>query len=233
MQTPYVIPDRHRPRGRVAFAVPGLLHAVLVAALLTALLTTGCRRDAPPPQAAGGADEARDEAAASGDSPGQEREAFGLPLPPEYHSIRRLGALVTVNTSMSIDDLEAFFKTRLVDYEVLRLNARQMRIIGLRAYMPSIDVYRVGGRYGHVEVNYKPASEPRAEHQPRDPDEPHVDTGRSREKGMPVMLRTSDGELLAPGARWHEPYIPPPGTPLHRERYRSNWGKPFGQWTSP
>lgn len=49
-------------------------------------------------------------------------------------------------------------------------------------------------------------------------------------KGEPVEIRTKDGELLAPGAKWGEPYTPPEGSPLHRPIYRHNFGRPFGDW---
>lgn len=48
--------------------------------------------------------------------------------------------------------------------------------------------------------------------------------------GQPVELRTRDGEKLAPGAYWGEPYTPPEGSPLHQERLRHNFGEPFGDW---
>lgn len=49
-------------------------------------------------------------------------------------------------------------------------------------------------------------------------------------RGEPVELLTPEGELLAPGARWGEPYTPPKGSPLHTERNRPNFGRPFGDW---
>lgn len=48
--------------------------------------------------------------------------------------------------------------------------------------------------------------------------------------GEPVELKTADGEPLAPGAVWGEPYTPPEGTLLHQERFRHNFGRPFGDW---
>ncbi len=49
-------------------------------------------------------------------------------------------------------------------------------------------------------------------------------------KGEPVEITTDDGELMAPGAKWGEPYVPPEGSPLHQERFRHNFGRPFGDW---
>lgn len=49
-------------------------------------------------------------------------------------------------------------------------------------------------------------------------------------QGQPVEITTREGEKLAPGARWGEPYTPPEGSPLHQERFRHNFGRPFGDW---
>lgn len=49
-------------------------------------------------------------------------------------------------------------------------------------------------------------------------------------RGQPVEIKTSDGDLLAPGAKWGEPYTPPDGSPLDQPIYRHNFGRPFGDW---
>jgi hypothetical protein len=54
-----------------------------------------------------------------------------------------------------------------------------------------------------------------------------------REPGSPVELKTPDGDLLAPGARWGEPYTPPEGSPLDQPRFEANFGQPFGEWEAP
>lgn len=170
------------------------------------------------------------------------REAFGLPLPPQVTTIDRSEDRVRVVTTLSLDELAEFYKSRLQDYEVLR-PPQKVRAIGLRDYMPEI----YGRRYaGTVRLFYtarkKTPQAKTGEQDRRDtPDEKSGDSGAQasnakplykRNKGELVRDRTADGELLAPGARWGEPYTPPPGSPLHKERYRSNWGKPYGEWTT-
>ncbi|MGM0557980.1 MAG: hypothetical protein ACQEVA_16460 [Myxococcota bacterium] len=170
------------------------------------------------------------------------REAYGLPLPPQVSSVRRDSDQVRVVTTMTLDELAEFYESRLQDYEVLRPPQR-IEVLGLRSYMPEVQGHRFAGT---VRLLYTYERDP-------DSDEASAEEGddgkagsldeaqakkeqtrplHKRKRGEPVMDRTSDGELLAPGAKWGEPYTPPPGSPLHKDRYKSNWGKPYGEWVS-
>jgi hypothetical protein len=183
--------------------------------------------------------------AASGeqqDDLAKNREAFGLPLPPQVTTIDRSDDRVRVVTTLSLDELDEFYKSRLQDYEVLR-PPQKIRAVGLRDYMPEIYGRRYAGTVRLFYTARKETPEAQADGADRqdDSDEKSSADGAQasntkplykREKGELVRDRTADGELLAPGARWGEPYTPPPGSPLHKDRYRSNWGKPYGEWTT-
>jgi hypothetical protein len=172
----------------------------------------------------------------------QRREVFGLPLPPSVVSIEEKGPRVHVKSAMSLEEIGAFFKTRLTDYELLEPR-NQLRLIGLRDYMPEIYAYGSGD---YTFVVYRPAAtaEKQAQKSPDGDDskdganEGSTSSGATasrkpinqRRQGEQVLDRTSDGKLLAPGARWGVPYTPPPGSPLDKKRNRSNFGRPYGQW---
>jgi hypothetical protein len=201
---------------------------------LCAMLLLGCRQEAPAPTPPPQLPSVQDEQGPS------TRIAFGLPLPPRIKELRRSDAQITVDTDMTLRQLEMFFKPRAIDYEVLMVNGT-LQIIGLREGMARASASYLAGTMSHVRIYYNAPRDPSEVNQPiegtpapakrpaqaqttrRTPHQPHT-------PGSPVELRTRSGELLAPGARWGEPYMPPPGTPLHDESQRSNWGRPFGQW---
>ncbi len=207
----------------------GLQRALL--ALCMCLFALGCKRstqepvvklvDVGPPDTTQTAEEL---------DLAQDREAFGLPLPPDVISIQRAESYVTVESHMSSADLEAFYKTRLVDFEILRTSAAVFRIVGLRAYMPEVFAFRSGGRRGVSVIEYRAAQQVE---KPVAPDHLAIDSPNRREKGMPVLDRNAEGALIAPGARWGEPYVPPQGSPLHTKRNRANFGRPYGDWITP
>ncbi|MFP4598273.1 MAG: hypothetical protein ACOC9W_04535 [Persicimonas sp.] len=174
------------------------------------------------------------------------REAYGLPFPPSVLSIRDRQQKVLVETDMSLDQLEAFFEARLTDYELIEPR-HQLRAVGLRDYMPQLYAYASGRR--RTTVVYLPAADAPEE---ADDDtaqaanDPSSDNAKKRttskrpsnftppsqrRKGEPVTDLTDDGQPLAPGARWGEPYTPPKGSPLHQKRFESNFGKNYGEWT--
>jgi hypothetical protein len=173
----------------------------------------------------------------------QKREVFGLPLPPNVVSMVKKGPRVHVKSAMSLDEIEAFFETRLTDYELLKPRS-QLRFIGLRDFMPEIYAYGSGD---YTFVVYRPGSAPedqakgtsgtggtRAKGVDDDSSRAGVAAGpepiNQRKHGEKVLDRTSDGKLLAPGARWGVAYTPPPGSPLDQKRHRSNFGRPYGEW---
>lgn len=155
------------------------------------------------------------------------RQAFGLPFPPDVQYVRKGPRFVEVGTNLSLEELERFFKGRLVDYEYLHPHQTQLRIIGLRAHMPQIRITNRSSRQPiavrYIEQFAAVAAEAKTQAEPAEPAE-------EPEKGDPVQIKMPDGKLLAPGARWGEPYTPPPTSPLYQERYRANFGKPFGEW---
>lgn len=186
---------------------------------------------------------------------GQER-IYGLPLPPDVDRLERTDTMVEVETPLSVDQLQSYYERTLTDYEIFKLGEGTLEIVGLRSFMPAIRAHQVGPL---TTMTYVPSREPpdpkavpdagsateasagsaSASRGRRDLESrillgPGAGTapggGPDREPGTPVEVRTEDGELLAPGARWGEPYTPPPDSPLHKERFRSNFGLPFGEW---
>lgn len=217
--------------------------AAAAAAALVWGLAAGCDDDGSdvPDGGSAEADTGADES--DGTSLERERSAYGLPLPPKTRDVQQLPNGTEVTTRMELDALEEFYETRLVDYEIVRPSPQKIRVIGLREFMPAIR----GHRYGPITVLYYAPSR----------DKPDGDAGTRAtsdtgseiegpavgasdeqrrdepEPGSPVRLETEDGEPLAPGARWGEPYTPPEDSPLHKPRYRENFGTPFGDWQLP
>lgn len=180
--------------------------------------------------------------------PEEPREAFGLPFPPEVTHIKREPIAVRVSTPMTFEALQEFFTLRLPEYEFVRTN-HSVHGLPLYSYLPEIFIFGRGGhRRGYRVVEYRvPRAWYHGDGKLEGADEKTlamaqetrkvvrswVDPGDSREPGQPVTLRSHDGELLAPGAKWGEPYVPPVGSYYHTERNRSNFGRPFGQWHPP
>lgn len=179
------------------------------------------------------------EGAGDEDGGSGKRSAFGVPFPPKVGTVVRRNSSVKVTTEMDLDQIEQFFKTRLQDFEILRPAPNKIRVVGLYEYMPAVR----GHQYGSASILFyrggrkKPEPSERRSGRSEDAESESADRvesdQREREPGTPVRLKTDDGELLAPGAKWGEPYEPPPGTPLHKPRYRANWGKPIGEWRLP
>lgn len=219
--------------------------------ILLLLLTLSCRGEEEGLEPETNEEERSESEEGEERSMAEKREVFGLPLPPEYLSIQREELHARVATKMNLDELEAFFATRLQDYEVLRVGVR-LQVLPLRPYSPSIDAYHFGGRRSHVVVNYRlPLDQTSREREEKEQQEFQALVERARAEkgnpprrrnqgerpewlddlqGQPVELRTEDGQLLAPGARWGVPYTPPKGSPLHTPRNIHNFGRPFGDW---
>lgn len=158
------------------------------------------------------------------------REAFGVPLPPEYESVDLFDAYAKVWTKLSLDEVRSFYESRLVDFETVREGSQKIYFYGLHEHQPDITARQRASRF-NTEILIRPKPE-------RDP--PAVsasgfrrtDDGRVEppEKGTPDETTLPSGEKFAPGARWGEPYTPPAGSPLADPRFKSNWGKPYGEW---
>lgn len=173
------------------------------------------------------------------------REVFGVPLPPRVRAMSKNENYVWVETDMNISALEKYYRQALAgqDYEVIRVNAT-LRIVGLRPFMAVVKAAYIRGPRTYVRMIFMPARtvEDRREAakiaQGDDADAKQARRAReaaaaalpSETPGSPVMLKTSSGELLAPGAKWGEPYYPPKNSPLDTPAMKHNWGKPFGQW---
>ena len=215
--------------------------------LVCLALFTGCDR---------GAEEAREEEEkrreAQEDARGRdevsERErldAFGLPLPPRVLRIKRWPDRIKVNTDMTMVELKTFYDKHLIDYEVIA-TGNSLQAIPLRAYMPSIIGSRpFGSRHPKELIYMRPKKAPEAiavidegakqgaaqkgTPSTRDTSSPRPSPLDTR-RGMPVTTKTPEGKLLAPGARWGEPYTPPAGSPLDNPRWKANFGRPYGRW---
>jgi hypothetical protein len=167
-------------------------------------------------------------------------DAFGLPLPPRVLTIQRNKRQIKLTTDMTLRELEEFFKKSLPEHEVFLLGTT-VRAVPLRESLPSVRVLRPHGPRYPKEVIYslkiepkivvRHISEPSGEGAKEDVERGRVVTPSEPPKpGSSVRTRTASGELLAPGAKWGEPYTPPEGSPLHTERNRHNFGRPYGEW---
>ncbi len=191
--------------------------------------------------------ERRDLPEVEDDRPTERMDAFGLPLPPRVLRVHtRNEHYVIVETDMSIEDLAEFYTKKLKEHEVLKFSLR-LHAVALKPELPEIRASYQAGRRSNVYVRYRQRPFFEAGVDPNSADarmkgpiisgvrgtkDGPVDTRgnmrRRPKKGSPVKLKTPGGKLLAPGAKWYEPYYPPPGSPLYEDR--SNWGRPFGTW---
>lgn len=236
-------------RGSVEACLLGVCSLWLVVGL-----GAGCDREAPSKEADVGERETSspdvDTGTDAGDDEVGKRSAFGLPFPPKVRGVGRYDDAVEVTTEMDLEELAEFYKTRLVDYEILKPGDDRLKVVGLREFMAEIEGHRYGPvttlRYypgeqkvGGPDVGGSDQADGTAVVESRESGGSEAGGGLrgageiDRERGSPVELRTPDGELLAPGARWGEPYTPPDGSPLDHPRFESNFGKPFGEWDAP
>lgn len=153
------------------------------------------------------------------------REAYGAPVPPEVVYVKEMVDFIEVGTMLRLEELRGFFEERVVDYEFIQRNRNSLRLVGLRSGMPTIWIDQ-GTLNMPVKVRYV-QQRPRAQAAPGTVGAKPEPMPR---QGEPVENRLPNGELVAPGARWGEPYVPPQGSPLAQPRYRANFGKPFGTW---
>lgn len=173
------------------------------------------------------------------------RDVFGVPLPPRVRAMSKNENYVWVETDMKISALEQYYREALAgqDYEVLRIN-ETLRIVGLRPFMAVVKAAYIRGPRTYVRMIFMPArtvedrrdaskvaqGDDATTRQARRAREAAQAALPSQAPGEPVMLKTSSGELLAPGAKWGEPYYPPKNSPMDTPAMKHNWGKPFGQW---
>jgi hypothetical protein len=187
--------------------------------LVLALVVGGCK-DSPPPAKV---TKAKVEPTTAAQSPEDERtlkeqrEAFGIPLPPEITSVSRGDSLIVATTKLRLPEVMKFYEGKLPEYEVIP-GPRNTTYVPLREYAPEIFAEQLS--YGSpTDLSFRLAKKPL-------PPEEHVEL----KPGDTVHFKMPDGQELAPGAVYGEAYTPPPGSPLADPRYKSNWGKPFGSW---
>ena len=186
-------------------------------------------------------------------------ELFGLPVPADYVNLRMEEDEAKVIVEKSLEELELFFMEEAVDYEVVYRPPYRMDLVPLRTGMAGLEARRLRSSDIPVELTYMAEApdlstyqeqrEQRSERQEQRRDRTDRNVARERQRqatfmrrsrsqwmdrqrGEPVELETAEGEPLAPGARWGEPYTPPAGSPLDQERYRANFGRPFGEWSA-
>lgn len=183
------------------------------------------------------------------------QELYGLPLPPNYDQIKRREFLVRVTTESTLEEVREFFEKEAVDAEVFEVNGR-IEVVPLRTHAGRASAHWYGGRHGHTVIHYTrppglgdeqlqaradvdddsddesvPDDSPAFERtEPLRLTEPKLPRWVETQKGEPVEIRDANGDLIAPGAKWGEPYTPPEGSHLHQERYRHLWGTPYGAW---
>jgi len=186
--------------------------------LVAVLLVCGCQ-DAPPPAKVSKADVEPTTAAQSPDEPTlkEQREAFGIPLPPEITSVSRGDRLILVTTKLKLSEVMKFYEGKLPEYELIK-GRRNTTFVPLREYAPEIFAEQLSYN-SPTTLNFRLSPKPV-------PPEELVEL----KPGDPVHFKMPDGQELAPGAVYGEAYTPPPGSPLANPRYKSNWGKPFGSW---
>lgn len=150
----------------------------------------------------------------------QMRQAFGLPMPPEVTYVHKF-AYIDVGTTLMVSELREFFAQRLVDYETIEVTPFDVRFVSLHSAGVDVRIFRRSAR-GDTIVRYSERVDPTE----RAKTSPH----KKLKPGDAVETRLSDGRLLAPGAVYGQSYTPEPGDPLYQERYRANFGKPYGSW---
>lgn len=168
--------------------------------------------------------------------------AFGLPLPRRVRHIEERPGYVVVHTDLNIRQLHTFFKENTPpEYELLKTGYK-LQLVGLKDFQPEVTAAHIMGQRSPVRLVYRSIRRaPNAQYDELTPEgrskleaQKRAALKRNREsrptRGAPVELRTRSGALLAPGARWFEPYIPPKGSPLDKPHLRSNFGRPFGAW---
>lgn len=192
----------------------------IFAAWLFALGLVGCDSDKPsaptppPPKKVEKVEKAAE-------PPAIARSIWGIPLPPETFELSETANTAWALTRLRKPDVESFYEKKLPDHERIDINRRHTEFISLHEVVPDVRLYRNSTR-GPTRIVI------RAKKKLKSPEEMAAKV--PRKKGDPVDIKLPDGTPLAPGAVWGEPYTPPPGTPLAEKRYKSNWGKPFGQW---
>ena len=145
---------------------------------------------------------------------------FGLPVPDRITHHRKFAGSTRLMTKNDLETVHKFFTTQLVDYEIVEVG-RGYIAVGLHPYQSQVEYRRKGRLQYPVELVYRKGAPKKTEIAAKTP---------IRVKGTPVDLKTKNGDLLAPGARWGEPYTPPVNSPLNKKKFRSNFGKPFGTW---
>lgn len=214
--------------------------ALLIAAIGLLPACSGCEPDSPPDETPKQVERTATADAGAPDVEKTPREAFGVPFPPEIRSARVNEVEAQVVTRLSIEEVESFFRLRLTDFEFVQESDMRLRVFGLHEHQPNIEIVQRAARYDTrlwirpKPENYKVGYETTWGEVPGEaqPAEEVVGTERPKpQMGQPVKTILPSGEEFAPGARWGEPYIPPEGTPLAHPRYKSNWGRPYGEWT--
>lgn len=187
-------------------------------------------------------------------------ELYELPLPPEYFNIQHQKFRVRVATEMDVEEVAQFFEEQAVDVEVFRRStsadvlplrshsgrAKIFNFGGRNGHTvieyrrpPSLNNQAAAdddedddrpemSEEEQAQAERIAASPPMVK--PQSLDEPRLPVWVAEKRGEPVEIRDASGQLVAPGAKWGEPYTPPEGSPLHDERYRRYWGKPYGTW---
>ena len=151
----------------------------------------------------------------------QMRQAFGLPFPPEVAYVRKGVNFVEVGSNLRMPQLQEFFSQRLVDYEMVEVGRNDVRFIGLHSAAPDVRIIKRAPRVPlAVKYTLRTAEVEKQQLSQRPDFKP----------GDKVETKLGDGRLLAPGAVYGQPYTPQPGDPLYQDRYRANFGKPFGTW---
>ena len=195
----------------------------LAAALMLTMTACGSCKDAPPPAPKAEVEPEPVESADEVKPYMKVRQAYGVPVPPEVVYVKEMVDFIEVGTKLRLDELRGFFEERLVDYEFIQRDRNSLRLVGLRSGMPTIWIDQ-GTLAMPVKVRY-------VKQRPRvAPGTAEATPPAMPRRGEPVENRLPNGELIAPGARWGEPYVPPQGSPLAEPRYRANFGKPFGTW---
>lgn len=224
-----------------------IVFAMVVASLG---LVSACQEEGEPDLEEPVVDEVVDEE--SGDEEETLDRAFGLPVPPDASTIYEGDTRVRVATDMDLGELEEFFIEHVVDIEVV-VDGGRLDTVPLRPHSPTADARHQSrsDTDSPVVINYRPPTDPAKEDRQilpiggeEDDDEDGAEAVSSHSantpgqrpdwlddaKGEPVELRTDDGELLAPEAKWGEPYTPPEGSPLDDPRFEHNYGRDFGDW---
>ena len=109
------------------------------------LMAVGCQSSTEAPRPAKSSTAAQKADADAKPTLKEQREAFGIALPPDSYDINRAGYTIEATTKLNLSEVEAFYGGKLKEHE--RLSTRRMREwIPLFEYLPKVTAVQLSSR---------------------------------------------------------------------------------------